>query len=170
MSIAYTPRTETIVIPQGDDEERLRQLRAYRDSLKPDKKRAPVLLTDDPDAEYREAEQAVRDFAKEVEERGITVVMRSLGRKTWRELIAEHPPREGNDSDKLIGVNADSFGRAIVVACMASPVFDNDADRDEFLDEITEADYGRIERTAWDLNTGRSSDPKADLASKLTST
>lgn len=172
MSIDYTPRTETIVILQGDDEEQLRKLRAYRDSLKPGQRKpgAVVLLSDNPEGDYREAVQAAADFAEEATGRAIKIVLRSIGRKAWRDLVAAHPPRDGNDGDRERGVNTETFGYAIVCACMGSPLFESDKARDEFLDSITEADYGDLEQIAWSLNRGRSSDPKADLASRHTPT
>jgi hypothetical protein len=171
MTIAYTPRTETVVILQGDDEEQLRHLRAYRDSLKSDPRKPAqtTLLAQNPQAEYEEAKEAAAAFAEEATKRGITVVLRSVGRKTWRELVAAHPPRDDNDADDVRGVNIETFGRAIIAACMGSPVLSAD-ELDELLDSITEADYGNLENTAWLLNTGRSSDPKAELASRPTRT
>jgi hypothetical protein len=168
MSIAYTPRTETVVILQGDDEAALRQARAKAESLDPKKKpAAPRLLSDaSPDAAYAEAAAEADRIADEANERGIKVVMRSLGRRTWRDLVAKHPPRENEPGDDRMGVNADTFGEEIVVACMVSPEFGRDADRDEFLDNLSEAQFGLLENVAWSLNTRTGADPKARLGSQ----
>lgn len=153
-------RTETVVFLLGADEAELSRLDAEVRRTKQNK--APSATLDEPDA-YAEAVEARTKFAAEAEGRGTTVVMRSVGRKTWRRMLSEHPARDGNEIDERLGANAESFGEAIVPACMASPVFQTDEERSAFLDSLSEAQFGRLEMAAFTLNTSLGADPKARL-------
>jgi hypothetical protein len=160
MTVNYTPRTQTVVILQGEDDERLRELEAFADSLD---------QVEEADL-YAEAQRQLNDLRTEARTRGIDVVLRSVGRKKRRELVAAHPPRDGNAKDRLAGVNVDEFGEASVWACMGSPVFGSDEERDEFLDNLSEAQWGELDIVAWALNMHMGADPKARPASPPTPT
>ena len=180
MSTTYTPRTETVVILQGDDDEQLRQYRAYAESLRFDADRlrprsepkaaaqpmGDASRWEKADAEATEAEQVANDFAVEASRRGVTVVLRSVGRKAWRDLFDKHPPRDGNEGDEAVGVNLDTLPDDLVPACMGSPVFESDGEQEAFLDSLSAAEFGRLGQVAWLLNTRTSADPKAVLGSK----
>jgi hypothetical protein len=155
-----TPRTDTVVILQGDDDEELRRLQARAEALKPKKDAPTPPRTLDERDGYTEALAEAREFAAEAEERGVKVVLRALGRKTWRDLIAQHPPRDGESADKELGANADAFGEALVPLCMASPAGSPEECR-AFLDSLNEGQFGDLAVRAWRLNMGRGSDPKA---------
>ena len=179
MSVTYTPRTETVVILQGNDDERLRQLRAFAtdlrakaDRLRPrgDPKAAAAPMGEaggwsEANANATEAEQVADDFAATAAENGITVVLCSVGRSKWRELVAAHPAREGNEDDKL-----DTLADDLVPACMGSPVFGSDDERAAFLDSLSEAEFGRLAQVAWLLNTRTSADPNLRVGLRLTPT
>jgi hypothetical protein len=150
-------RTDTVTFLIGKDEARLRELDAEVARTKPDKTDGPRLLTEvDP---HTAAVEARQKFAAAAKKRGTQVVMRSVGRKTWRRLLADNPPREGNTLDERLGADSDSFGEAIVAACLASPTFANDEERDAFLDSLSEAQFGRLELLAFELNRGLGADP-----------
>lgn len=145
-------RSETVTFLRGDDEAELRRLREEAARTEAD---TPA---------RKKAEKAANDFAVTAEERGERIVMRSVGRKTWRRLLNEHPPRDGNEGDENIGANADTFGEAIVPVCLASPTFPTDEERDAFLDSLSPAQFGRLEVVAFQLNMSVGADPKARLA------
>lgn len=146
-------RSETVTFLRGDDEAKLRELRTAADRL------------EEGSPERAKAAEAHDVFAKTADRRGTKVTMRSVGRKTWRRLLNEHPPREGNEDDQRLGANVEEFGEAAVKACLASPTFSNDEDRDAFLDTLSEAQFGRLEISAFALNTSIGADPKARLGS-----
>lgn len=174
--VAITPRTRTVVLLQGEDEERLNALRetaaelraraerAKRDRAKP----ATLLGSADPATEAEEAakaaEQEADDFATEAEERGVKVVMRSVGRKKWADLTKAHPVREDNDGDKVAGYNIETAPEDIVPACLASPAL-ADAEREEFLDSLTFAQFDRLAWEAHALNRSPGADPTQRLLS-----
>ena len=138
------PRTATIPIYQGDDSERLAELRMavavaerqvmlkrqqWEDSQR---SAAPRRRGDDtPTAESVEkAETAAQDarnaydaFVDEAAERAVEVVVRAIGRRRFRELVTAHPPRtEKNDKgedvthadDAEYGVDMETFPPALL--------------------------------------------------------
>lgn len=158
------PRTRTIILLQGEDQDRLDELDAEVDRLEAAAKRAtasraPATLDEaDP---LPDARAELEAFAAEAQERGEKVVVRAVGRKVWRELVGKHGPRDGNDNDKAVGVNEDTFPDALVPACIASPVFTSEVKRDEFLDGLSSAQFDQIYYTAFALNRTTGADPKA---------
>lgn len=153
-----TPRIDTVTILQGEDDQRLRELRATVDRLKPKKGGEPATL--DETSALQAAEEAVEEFKAEAEERGVKVVLRALGRKTWRDLIAKHPPREDNEGDKALGANTETFEEELVAASIASPTFSSVEERDHFLDSLSIATFGELGIKAWSLNMGSAASPK----------
>ena len=167
-----TPRTDTVIVLQGDDDEILRDLKAEVDRLEKSKPKKPITartLADlDPEQDWEADLEAARDrhdaFAEEAKERGVKVILRALGRKTYRDLIAAHPPRDGNEGDKDFGANVDDLQEALVPLCMASPAGSNE-ERSAFLDSLNEGQFGDLAIRAWQLNIGRTADPTQRLSS-----
>lgn len=147
------PRIWKHTILQGDDEEKLRELRAAVARLEPGN-------------EHDAATEAANDFAAEAEGRGVTVTLRSVGRKKWRELVESNPPREGDDDDKAAGINLDLFPEALVPACITGPTF-TDGELADFLDALTPAQFDFLALAAWSLHKSLGLDPKGRLGSAL---
>jgi hypothetical protein len=167
MSTTITPRQARVHIFQGDDEARILELRAEADRLKPDQKRVtqPRLLHEDPEGEYVRACEAHDEFKREAETRALVITVQALRRKQWRSLVAANPPREDDAGDKQLGVNILTFPEALVPASIVAPTFDSPADRDDFLDQLSDAQYDELFWTAFRLNRGGGVDPKDFLAS-----
>lgn len=151
-------RSETVTFLLGEDEAELRRLRQEATRLRA---AANNSAADADEKAAEKAEKAANKYADEAEERGVKVVMRSVGRKTWRRLLAENKPREDNELDEQMGANVETFGEAAVAACLASPTFTNDEERDAFLDQLSEAQFGKLEVVAFGLNASVGADPKA---------
>lgn len=178
MSVHLTPHTRTEILLQGEDEERLSDLRATAAELrakaeglrrKAASTRADALLADsdewaEAEAAAKAAEEAAEAFASEANERGVKVVMRHIGRKKWREIIAKHPPREGDAGDKVARYNVDTAPDDIVPACLASPAL-NDADREAFLDSLSDGQFDRLAWLAHEVNRSFGADPTPRLLS-----
>lgn len=166
-----TPRTATVIVLQGDDDERLRDLEAEVNRLTP-KKGAPPSTLDEAD-ELELAKLAHDEFSEEAKERGVKVVLRAVGRKTWRDLVAKHPPRvEGDgvtkeqaEGDKSFGANIEALQEELVPLCMASPTGSNE-ERAAFLDSLNEGQFGDLAVRAWGLNIGKTADPTRRLSSE----
>lgn len=165
------PRTATVVLYQGDDMDRLAELKRAADQA------AGGGRTDD-GADEKAAFDA---FLDEAAERAVEVRIQSIGPRRWQDLVLAHPPRmvesepddEGrtrqvvHDDDLMEDVNTLTFPRALLMynegrfQTIADPEFENDADRAEFVDdELAEGDFERLWRLAFELNTRRSVDPK----------
>ena len=167
-----TPRSDTVIVLQGDDDEHLRTLRVAVDRLERTKPKKPLTATTlgdlDPVEQWEADLQAAREehdfFAEEAKERGVKVVLRALGRKTWRTLVEKHPPREDNATDAELGANVDALQEALVPLCMASPT-GSDEECAAFLDSLNEGQFGDLAVRAYQLNMGRTADPTQRLSS-----
>lgn len=156
-----TPRTRTILLLQGEDQDRLDELEAEVEALAPKKGQESAPKTLDEGDPHSAAVAAAEEFAAEAEGRGVAVVVRAVGRKTWREFVAKNAPRPDHDGDKAVGVNEDTFPDVLVPASIASPKFNSDVERDAFLDSLSDAQFDRLYYTAFALNRTTGADPKA---------
>ena len=164
------PRTETVYILQGEDDETLRRLKAKVDETTPKRggTSAPKTLDDTSD-DHEDAKRAHDEFAAEAQERGVRVVLRAVGRKTWANLREKHKPREGNKQDEDAGVNLDGLQEELVPLCIASPVGSLE-EIAAFLDSLSEGQYGDLAIRSWSLNMGRTADPTQRLLSGVSRT
>lgn len=132
-------------------------------SAPPEKKQAASLAgseqsnATDPARDARLAE--VRELLSEYE---VDFVIRAFGKKRWRALIDEHPPRKDSDGtiskeDRQLGVNMSTFPEALIRAATVSPVLD-DGDWQALLgtdDEegsLTDGQIDDLAATAYALN------------------
>lgn len=148
------PRTATVDIYQGDYLDRLRHLEQRHAAALKAEGNTTRLASDIPESHaIFEEHAALKD---EAEETKIIVTVGALGRKSWRSLVAQHPPRKDNDSDDAMGVNEDSFKEALVPLSVVSPEF-----TDEDFDSLADVDFDRIYYTAFALNRSPAASPKA---------
>lgn len=165
MSTTLTPRTGRVVIFQGDDEARITELREAAERVKPDPKRPALPRTGNEVDPYVAACEAHDEFKRDAETRAVVVVVQALRRKQWRSLVAEHSPRVDNVGDAQLGINLLEFPDALVPASIAEPKFDSPADRDDFLEQLSDAQFDELFWAAFRLNRGGGIDPKDFLAS-----
>lgn len=180
MSVQITRRTKTVTLLQGEDDERLQELRVKASELRQRAeklRKAPrsALLADetDPalDAEFAasEAEREADEFAAEAEARGVEITLRALGRRRWPELLEAHPPREGNDADKRSGANLKTLPDVLVPESIVEPQM-SPGEKTDFLDGLSFGQWDYLALEAWNLNTQAGADPKARLGSETTRT
>lgn len=168
------PREAEIVIYQGDDLARLADLRRTAEAATRAGAGNSLRVGDDG------AGQAERDaydaFVDEAAERAVVVKVRAIGRKRFRDLMAEHPPRkvdgedgpETHEDDAPYDVNTDSFPEALLafrdgdVSTIVSPEFGTSAAARDFLEnDIADGDFESLWVGAYFLNRAPSADPKA---------
>lgn len=88
-------------------------------------------------------------------EHSITFRMRALPRRKFTALMASHPPREGNNGDRMLGFNEDTLFDALIRACVAAP---DDLDEEDWAGLIGEdgvlssAQYEQLSDAAWAVN------------------
>lgn len=176
------PRTARVVIYQGDDLEQLEKLdeavtKAESEVKRVERNAGPRLLDEtDPAVEAQNAAddaKAERDqFATEAEQRGVVIVLIARQRLRWRELMREHPAREGNDDDAVFQVNMDTLPDVLLPESIDREMSTLDGDVNEFLNSLNDFDYyNRLFLAAWSLNRGAAvADPTQRLLSNSSQT
>lgn len=196
------PRTATIPIYQGDDTERLAELRMAvavaerqaaikREQWADSQRGGPRRTGDDfavtlehvqqADANVEDAKAAYDAFVDEAAERAVEVVVRAIGRRRFRELVAAHPQRmvkndkgeeSPHDDDFEFGVNVETFAPALLtfaeagdegvrtVLEPADAIKSTKALGDFLDDDLTDGDYEKVFRVAYWINRAPGSDPK----------
>ncbi|UJP39327.1 hypothetical protein [Cellulomonas palmilytica] len=130
------------------------------------------------------ASQAVRDLAEKVREvehemaaQTVVFTLRALPHKRWAEFEEAHPPSEGNDEDKSLGVNTSTFFDAVLPVSIVGlarksdgePIpFDAPNDWPALADEISNAQYNEFALTVLRLNRGVTGAPFSQAASLAT--
>jgi hypothetical protein len=102
--------------------------------------------------------------------RGDTIVfrLRAKSKRAWNDLLKEHPPRKGNETDETLGYNPDSFMPAAIRACTYSPDDLDDALWEDLLDErLTEHQYASLQNAVMALNVRQVSVPNSYAASRI---
>lgn len=85
----------------------------------------------------------------------VRLVLRGLSRGEFRRVLVEHPAREDDPYDKAVGYNVDSFGEALIAACLtrtenlAGEAVPNGWDR--WADEMTNGQWDEIFTAALQL-------------------
>lgn len=147
-------RTSVVTLYQGDYLDRIRHIeRQYEEALRSEV-RSPRLLNEVPASVTLADEHAT--LVAEAEATAVNVTLRALGRKEWRALVAAHPPRDGNEDDKQVGVNEDSFKDPLILSSIVDPALTEDD-----LDMLSEADSDQLYLLCWALNRLPVDGPKA---------
>lgn len=168
MSNTLAPRTTKVTIYQGDDHERLSELRlavgvaerkheqakkAVDDAIASGSLRIGDDLPEQFEADLRAARDAYDAFVDEAAERAVEVSLVAMKRRAFRDLMAEHPPREKNDDDAQYGVNVDTFAPAFLAKSITGPVgFDPE--------DLPDGDYEQVFAVGFYLNRLPGRDPK----------
>lgn len=159
-------QTATIHLLSGDYPDRLNALWAAAKAAEKDES-ARTLAEGDP----YEALAAEYDALKsEAIAEGKTVKIKAVGRREWRRLKEQHPPRtEGSEDvikgDRLAGVNVASVEDDLVFVSLIEPEFTSRAAYDEWADELSEGEFQTILQRAWQLANIAQYDPKSLPAS-----
>lgn len=178
------PQTKTVVLYQGDDLARIDELQeAVASAISQGKPEGDASATMDEADPSQDAAKAHDDFVTEAETRAVKIEVQVLGRRQWRSLVAEHPPRmetktvpgEGDEpakvtevvhsDDATVGFNTESMADPLVAASVIG--FDTSVDRDSFIDGLSDRNFMKVYGAAVYLNCGVIADPKADLSSRL---
>lgn len=131
-------RTVKVTLHQGDDLDRLAELNAAANQAKAN---GPTTLTESGD--YTAAALAHDSFRAEADERAVTVEMKPLPRKEYQALLVQHPPRDDDPGDAVIGANAETFAEALLMKSITSPAM-SDTERQAFLDSLTAGQFATL--------------------------
>lgn len=101
-----------------------------------------------------------------------------LPRRKWQELGVEHGPRDGNERDKVLGVNTDTFFDAVAQQSILAVTeetkdgkivdFDPAVEWIPLADDMTSGQYNEFVEKFLELNRGATSVPFSRLASVAT--
>jgi hypothetical protein len=142
----------------------------------------------------RRAELAVQIVALEeqMRESTITVRLRAMPKRRWRQMVMEHPPRLDEDGNRIPvdfrGVNSDTFYDPLIRASVIEPKLTDEqwtnllghtAAEAEALEAVGKGDevedglltsrqHELLVAAAWDLNRDEVSVPFSSAASRLT--
>ena len=170
------PRTSVVPVYQGDDADKIADLRA--DAERAALTRRGNSRLDDGDADpFAAAVESYNVFLDEAYERALKVTIAALRKDDWRDLIADHPPRadvldddgkvvKSFDADHEVGFNVQTVAEPLISATLDRVEelgLDQELERDD-ADELSDADFNRIYSAAVDLNIGSGPDPKARLS------
>ncbi|MCW2785249.1 MAG: hypothetical protein JWP74_1766 [Marmoricola sp.] len=171
MSAILKPRTRTVKLLQGDEYDRAMELQKAIETVALDEIRRRV-----GDSEAIGTAKATADFnefMEAAEARGIQVTLTAMGRKAYRALLNEHPPRivptEDNPSavhedDAPLGFNIETFGDDLLMPCITSiqtPEGEwEEGDVAGFIDGLSDGQFNQLFNVALDLNAGQPIDPK----------
>jgi len=156
----FEPRTSVVTIYQGDYLDRIRHIeRKYAAAVEAEKVAPTALAVDGSEVAALAAEH--ESLVKKADETAVDIKIVALGRKVWRALVAEHPPRDGNKDDLSVGVNEEAFRDPLVAASIVSPEL-----TDDDLDQLSDVDHERLYMSCWALNRLAATAPKARLDSQ----
>lgn len=122
-------------------------------------------------AELAEQIEALR---RQMEDHSITFTLRAHARPAWKQLLAEHPPRKGDDGaplddDRYVGVNTETFFAALVRSSVVDPELDDDDWRLLLDERLTDRQFDNLSNAAWNLNRRDVDIPFSRAASKIRS-
>lgn len=189
------PRSVSKLVFHGDDMEHLGELRlavaraesaleaaedrAERVNRGPRRGGDEIANVDDEREALAAAQTAYDAATDEAAERAVEVTLTAIGSRRFRDLLAEHPAREDDETDAEYGVNVETFPRALLlyadpdvpsVRTIAKPAV-ADTDLVEFVDdECSEGDFEELWVTAYWLNKAQGVDPRLGKYSPATPT
>lgn len=181
------PRQSTVLIYDGDDFERLAELRRQVALAESAERTAEAAGTaragDDASSEVQERRDAFDAFVEEAATRAEEWVLHPIGWQEFRDLLAEHPPRKEVDDDGAeqvieedapFGVNTETFPKALLtfvdedddeIRTIGKPEFATDKERARRLKRLSEGEFETLWVRAWGLNRGVIADPKLSIYS-----
>jgi len=118
-------------------------------------------LTDN--AEASTVAARIREIEGQMKESTIELTLRALPRREWLRLLRDHP-RGGDDGDKAMGLNTETFFDALIPLSIVDPELNEDQ-VSRLMDALSSAQYDKLLETAWSLNRRDVSVPFSPLAS-----
>lgn len=113
--------------------------------------------------QVRELEEQMRDATQSVD-------LQAMRRPDFRTLLADHPPRKGQQLDTAYGVNIESAFPVLLAECATSPKRDAEF-WSKMLDEVlNDGQYEKLVIAAWNVNRADVAAPFSQLASAVTKT
>ncbi len=142
LNSATTPERVVPICLRGDLTGRLKDAEAYLQAIQHDGDEVATIRAR---ARVQRAKQEVQDAALPFRLRGLT-------REEWRQLVDQHPAREGESSDRLLGFDPEAFLPALVRACLVDPVPTDEQWRQLLDSVLTFGQWDRLAAAAMDVS------------------
>lgn len=110
------------------------------------------------------AEQ-IEQLRAEMQRHSVQFHLRGLTRPEKQALEAKHPPRDGNDNDKAMGFNEETFYVPLIRACLVEPEI-SDAQWAKLEPRLSDGQIEELARAAWHVTTGAVRVPFSSAAFK----
>ena len=114
----------------------------------------------------RKVAEQIRDLEAEMRDHTHRFALRAMNRRAFRDLVEQHPPRDGNADDQAIGANSRTFPVPLIAASCIDPVMTAEQ-VEQLLEVLTEGQMLQLYGTALHLNRSRVDVPKSWAASEL---
>jgi hypothetical protein len=153
MAFTMTQRTFKVELFQGDDLDRISELRTAAESAKPGEEATPL-----DQGEYASAAEAHDAYLADAKTRAVTVEMKPLLRKDYQALLVAYPPRDDDPGDSVVGANANAMAEPLLLKSITSVEVDgtlhslSDGERQEFLDSLNAAQFAHLMDQALTIN------------------
>lgn len=92
------------------------------------------------------------ELKEEMADASITFKIRGLAERKYTQLIAQHPPRAGNDGDKAMGFHVDDVVEQLIRLGTEEPKLDLDDWTLLLEDVLNKATYAQLTNAAWAVN------------------
>lgn len=140
---------------------------------------AAASVKDDRENDPRAAvAREITDLEQRMEAATVTFTLAALPRKRYAEIVAAHPPRDGDTNDETFGLNVATAVDAIlaepdVVVAVTNKATGEPEDFDpaawsDLADEMSNSQWEAFALAVINLNQGRTSAPFSSVASVLT--
>jgi hypothetical protein len=115
-------------------------------------------------------DEQIADVQKRMEESTVVLKLRALGRRQFRALRDEHPPRKDAEGkvdlgDLRLGVNRDTFFDPFIRETIVDPVLDEETLTLLIEQRLTDGQWDDLTTTAWNMNEAKISVPLSSAAS-----
>lgn len=94
----------------------------------------------------------IGELREQMREATIEFKIRGLSRRRYTEIVAKHPPREGNKADAMLGMNIDDVVEQLIKLGTFEPELDDEDWETLLEDTLTEATYEALTNAAWSAN------------------
>lgn len=91
---------------------------------------------------------------------------RALPSRQYRDLVEQHPPREGHKEDPIWGANTATFPHALIAACCIDPVM-SEEQVEQLCEVLTDGQALTLFGCAWGVNRAPVDVPKSAAASEV---
>lgn len=128
------------------------------------RKRVPDTMAQAGD--LRKMAERIEALREEMEAYNIAFTLRGLSRVDNNKLKAAHPPRKGNDEDRLRGFDESSFFVPLVRACIVEPEL-TDVQYEHLVNNMSDGEFSKLALGAYAATEGGVSVPFSSAASSV---